>query len=158
MADEPLLPGGLSSRAFDGEGIAARPLPVIDEGVLRAFYVDTYYGRKLGRPPTTGSPSNVRFRTGTQDPAGILQGLGDAILVTSWLGGNANPTTGDFSFGIRGHVVRDGEVAEPVSETNVTGSYPDLLPRLVATGDDPTPWAPCGTPTLVFEDVHFAGA
>ena len=41
---------------------------------------------------------------------------------------------------------------------NMTGSYLDLLQRLVAAGNDPVPWYPCLAPTLVFEDVQFSGS
>ncbi len=77
--------------------------------------------------------------------------------MTSWLGGNANMTTGDFSFGVRGHVVRDGRIAEPISEMNVTGSYPDLMQQLVEVGNDPVPWYTVRVPTLVFSDIQFSG-
>jgi len=119
--------------------------------------VDTYYGGKLDWKPTTGSPSNLVFRHGPKDLEGILADLNDAILVTSWLGGNANLTSGDFSFGVRGHRIRDGKRAEPVSEMNVTGNYLDLLQRLAIVGNDPVPFYACRTPTLVFEGVQFSG-
>ena len=34
-------------------------MPVFDRGVLANYYVDTYYGKKLGMPPTTGTSSNI---------------------------------------------------------------------------------------------------
>ena len=40
---------------------------------------------------------------------------------------------------------------------NVTGSYQDLLKRLVLVGNDPVPYFTCQTPTLVFEGVQFSG-
>ena len=81
----------------------------------------------------------------------------DGILVTGFLGGNSNGTTGDFSFGVNGYRVRDGQVAEPVSEMNVSGNQAELWKRLVAVGNDPYPYSSGRTPTLVFEGVQFAG-
>jgi len=158
LVDDPLRPRGLASGLYDGEGIAARRRPIVVDGILEDFYVDTYYGRKLGWEPTTGGPSNVVVATGERDLAGLVSDLDDGILVTSWIGGNANLTSGDFSFGLRGHVVRSGALAEPVSEMNVTGSYLDLLDRLAAVGNDPVPWYPCLAPTMLFEDVQFSGS
>lgn len=155
--DDPLVVRGQASRLFDGEGIAAQRRAVIEDGVLTSFFVDTYYGRKLGWEPTSGSPSNVVFRHGDKDLQGIVEDVSDGILVTSWLGGNANLTSGDFSFGVQGNVIADGAVAEPISEMNVTGSYLDLLGRLVAVGNDPVPWYACRTPTLLFDGVDFSG-
>ncbi len=158
MTDDPLVPRGLGSRTFDGEGISAKRLPLVEDGVLTAFLVDTYYGRKLGWNPTTGSPSNLVFRLGDADLETLLARVDDGILVTSWLGGNANLTTGDFSFGVRGHRVRGGARTEPISEMNVTGTYVELLDRLVRVGNDPIPWSTCRTPTLVFDGIQFSGS
>ncbi len=157
MTDDPLIPRGLASELWDGEGIASRARPVIEDGVLRNYYVDTYYGRKLGWDPTTGGASNLVFRHGDLNLEETLASVGDGILVTSWLGGNANLTSGDYSFGVRGHVVEGGVIGEPIAEMNVTGNYDDLLGRLVAVGNDPVPWYACQTPTLVFDDVEFSG-
>lgn len=158
IRDDPLRPRGLGSTLYDGEGIAAKPRTLIGDGVLESFFVDTYYGRKLGWEPTTGSPSNLVLAQGDKDLDGLVADTPDGILVTSWIGGNANLTSGDFSFGVRGHVVKDGALADPVSEMNVTGNYLDLLQRLVAAGNDPVPWYPCLAPTLVFDDVQFSGS
>jgi PmbA protein len=157
LTDDPLVPRGLGSRLFDGEGIAARRLPIVESGVLRSFYVDTYYGRKLGWAPTTGGPSNLAFAPGTRDLAGLLAETHDGFYVTSWLGGNADATSGDFSIGIRGHAIERGRVGAPVSEMNVTGNYLDLLANLTAVGNDPYPYSSVRTPTLVFQGVDFSG-
>ena len=158
LVDDPFIPRLGGSRLWDGEGIATKKRTVIAGGVLQMFYVDTYYGRKLGWAPSTGGPSNIVFDGGHGDLAGMLREAGEGIYVNSWLGGNANMTTGDYSFGLRGHVIRNGELAEPISEMNVTGNYADLLQRLVRVGSDPVPWATFRTPTLVFEGIQFSGA
>ena len=158
VRDEPLLPRGLRSRHFDGEGISARPLPIVRAGTAASLYVDTYYGRKVGMEPTTGSPSNRVMALGDGSLEDLLRGLDQAIYVTGWLGGNSDPTTGDFSFGIRGHLVESGSVGAPLGEMNVTGNLLELFRRLVAVGDDPWPYSSTLTPTLVFEGVEFSGS
>jgi PmbA protein len=157
FSDDPLLPRGLGSRLYDGEGLAARPFPVFDRGVLRSFYVDTYYGRKLGLAPTTRGPSNLAWQIGDKGPAALAAGVGEGILVTGFLGGNSNSTTGDFSHGLHGFRIRKGALAEPVAEMNASGDHLALWKGLVAVGNDPFPWSPLRTPTLVFEGVQVAG-
>ncbi len=157
LADDPLVPRGLGSRLYDGEGIAARRFPVFEGGVLRSYYVDTYYGRKLGMPPTTARASNLAWRLGSRSQADLLREMGDGILVTGFLGGNSNGTTGDFSLGVQGFRVRGGRLAEPVGEMNVSGNHLELWRQLVAVGNDPYPYSAMRTPTLVFEGVQFAG-
>ena len=72
------------------EGIATKERALITEGVLDMFFVDTYYGRKLGWEPTTGSATNVLFDYGDYDLDGVLNAVGEGIYVNSWLGGNAD--------------------------------------------------------------------
>ncbi|MCO4770948.1 MAG: TldD/PmbA family protein [Deltaproteobacteria bacterium] len=157
LTDDPLIPRGMGSRLYDGEGISSKRRTILNEGVLESFFVDTYYGRKLGWEPTSGSASNILFEHGDKDRDGLIADVGEGILVTNWLGGNANSTTGDFSFGMRGHLIENGQIGDPVSEMNVTGNYLDLLQRLVTVGNDPVPWSAFRCPTLVFDGIEFSG-
>jgi PmbA protein len=157
LADDPIVPRGLGSRLFDAEGMAARRFPLFEAGVLRNYYVDNYYGRKLGMAPTTRGMSNLAWRYGEKGRDALLADVREGIYVTGFLGGNSNATTGDFSVGVQGFRIRGGQLAEPVSEMNVSGNHLELWPHLVAVGDDPYPYSAARTPTLVFEGVQFAG-
>jgi PmbA protein len=158
IVDDPLIKRGLASRHYDSEGISARAIPIVEDGVVRNLYVDTYYGRKAGLTPTTGSASNRRLGTGDKSLAQLLSDAGAGIFVTSWLGGNADRTTGDFSLGLRGHVIENGRIGRPVGEMNVTGNLRDLFSRLEMVGNDVYPYSTTLSPSLVFSDVDFFGA
>jgi PmbA protein len=157
VVDDPLIVRGLSSRRFDGEGISARRMRVLEGGALRTAYVDTYYGRKIGAPPTTGASSNLVVGLGARGLDAIVADVSDGLLVTGWLGGNSDATTGDFSLGLRGHWIERGEVGRPVQEMNVTGNLLALFASLVEVGDDPLPHTRTKVPTLVFEGVQLSG-
>jgi PmbA protein len=158
IIDDPLIVRGLGSRPFDGEGISSKQLPIIEKGVLKNYYLDTYYGKKLGMAPTTGSPSNRIMELGAIDLTVLISDLSEVILITSWLGGNSDGATGDFSLGVRGNLIEDGQIGAPVSEMNVTGNLLTLFQSLVEVGNDPWRFSPLKAPTLVFEDVNFSGA
>ncbi len=158
VTDDPLIARGLSSRHFDGEGISAKRMPIVERGVVKNIYVDTYYGRKLGMAPTTGSPSNRVVSLGDKGLAELLAQAGSGLYVTSWLGGNSDSTTGDFSLGLRGHLIENGKIGAPIGEMNVTGNLPALYQSLIAVGNDPYPYSSLRAPTLVFQDVQFSGA
>ncbi|MGI5864953.1 MAG: TldD/PmbA family protein [Myxococcales bacterium] len=157
LSDDPLIVRGLGSRLFDREGIAARRLPVFEAGVLRGYYVDNYYGRKLEMRPTTSGASNLAWKLGDKGQTELLAQMKEGILVTGFLGGNSNGTTGDFSLGIQGFRVRGGQIAEPIAEMNISGNHLELWKRLVAVGNDPFAYSSLRTPTLVFEGVQVAG-
>ena len=87
----------------------------------------------------------------------LLADAGDGIYVTSWLGGNADGTTGDFSLGLRGHIIENGQIGRPVGEMNVTGNLKDLFAQLEMVGNDPYPYSTTLAPSLVFDGVDFSG-
>ncbi len=157
IVDDPLIPKGLGSRHFDGEGISAKRLPLFEAGVLRNFYVDTYYGKKLKTPPTTGSASNLAWGLGSPSQSELIASAGEGVFVTGFLGGNSNGTTGDYSLGIQGFMIRGGAIAEAVAEMNISGNQKELWTRLVGVGNDPYLHSALRTPTLVFEGIAFAG-
>jgi PmbA protein len=158
VTDQPHLPRRGGSRVYDSEGIATSPMSIIEDGVLQSFFVDTYYGRKLGLAPTSGSASNLVLSLGEHNCEELLSEVGEGIYVTSWLGGNANGTTGDFSFGVRGHLIEGGKLAAPVEEMNVSGNFLELFSQLSMVGNDPVPWSSFRVPTLVFDGVQFSGS
>ena len=158
IVDDPLIARGLGSRHYDGEGISARRLPLVENGIVRNLYVDTYYGRKAGMAPTTGSASNRVIGLGEHSLDALLREVGEGVYVTSWLGGNADSTTGDFSLGLRGHMIENGQIGRPVGEMNVTGNLRDLFTRLELVGNDVYPYSTTLSPSLLFADVDFSGA
>jgi len=157
ITDDPLVPKAFGSRKFDSEGIASKPRVIFEDGVLKAYYIDTYYGRKLKMDPTSGSTSNLTWKLGAKSQKELLADAKDALLITSFIGGNSNSGTGDFSVGVVGFRVRDGVIAEPVSEMNLSGNHLEFWKKLIAVGNDPFPYSSMRTPTLVFENVSVAG-
>lgn len=97
--DDPLIPSGPGSRLFDDEGLAAVRRQVIEKGILRNYYIDVYYGKKLEMKPTTGSSSNIVFTPGTRTMEEMIKSLKKGVLITGFIGGNCNGSTGDFSYG-----------------------------------------------------------
>ncbi len=157
LVDDPTIPRGLGSRPFDSDGFPARVRPVFDRGELQTWFVGLYHARKLGCEPTTGSTSNLVMEPGARHWTDIAKDMPECIRVTSFLGGNSNPTSGDFSFGIRGQLFRDGEWVQNLSEMNVTGNLLELIGRFVEADNEPWLYASARLPTLVFEDVQFSG-
>jgi len=158
ITDDPFVEAGFGSQLFDGEGISAKVMPVFDKGVFKTFYIDTYYGKKLDMPPTTGSQSNVIIPPGKKSLDQLVAGVDKGILVRGFIGGNSNATTGDFSQGVYGTLIEKGKLSDAVAEMNISGNHLELWKRLVAVGSDPWPYSSVIVPSLVFDGVQFAGA
>jgi len=157
ITDDPHLPRGLSSTAWDGEGMATRKRTIFDQGVLKSYYLDTYYASKLGMEPTSGANTNFAWALGKRDGRTMLADLDKGLFVTGFLGGNSNSTTGDFSLGVRGFFVEKGRPVHAVSEMNVAGNHLEFWKRLVEVGNDPFAYGSNLAPSLRFEKVQFSG-
>ena len=157
LIDDPFIVSGRGSRHFDNEGLALKKRTIFEKGILKSYYIDTYYGKKLGMDPTSGNTTNLVFETGDKNLEEMIASLDKGILVKGFNGGNANGSTGDFSYGIEGFLIEKGTIIKPVSEMNITGNLLQLYKNLAEVGNDvyeDTAWR---SPSLLFNDVSFSG-
>ena len=157
LTDDPFIISGRGSRLFDGEGLATKKRTVFEKGVLKTYFIDTYYGKKLEMDPTGGSTTNLVFKTGDKNINELVASVKKGILVTGFNGGNSNGTTGDFSYGIEGFLIKDGKLSQPVSEMNITGNMKDLWSNIGEIGNDVNKSSSWLTPSILFEGVDFSG-
>lgn len=157
LVDDPLIPRGLGSEPWDGDLRVSKPRVIVEGGVLRSYYIDTFHSRRLSRPATTGHKSNWILPVGDRPWRALAADLPEAIYVTGFLGGNANGLTGDFSFGVRGKLLRHGEEVANLAEMNVSGNTLQIFHQLVALADDPWVYSTTRAPTMLFEGVPFSG-
>ncbi|WP_372934431.1 TldD/PmbA family protein [Mariniphaga sediminis] len=158
VTDDPFIIFGRGSRLFDGEGLATKKRLVFESGVVRNYYIDTYYGKKLNMEPTGGSNTNLVFKTGGKDLDGLVSTVEKGILVTGFNGGNCNGSTGDFSYGIEGFFIEKGQLKQPVSEMNITGNMKELWSNIGEIGNDVNENSSWLTPSVLFSGVDFSGA
>ena len=162
------------SRLFDTEGVATREMEIIGGGVVKSYFINTYIAGKTGMQPTVEGVSRPVIRpfimNGTHDSGPkdclskeieinlprILRLCGSGIYVTGFNGGNCNPVTGDFSYGIEGFAFRDGKITHPIREMIVTGNMTELWNGIVAAGTDARECTRWQIPTLAFEGADFS--
>jgi PmbA protein len=150
LVDDGRLVDGPGAAPFDGEGVATRRTVLIDDGVLQCFLHNTATAAR-GRAASTGnarrgsfkstpgvSAHNLFLEPGELDQAGLLARAGEGLLVqdVSGVHSGANPITGDFSVGVSGLWIRDGQLAEPVREATVAAHLLDILKEIDAVGSD----------------------
>ncbi len=157
LRDVPGLIGSPGARSFDREGLAARDLTLIDQGVLKNYLLDWYYAKKLKLSPTTGAFSTLTTLGGNGNLAKLVSGIDHGILVTAFNGGNSNSLTGDFSLGFQGRRIEKGALTVPLTEMNLTGNHLAFWHTLKAVGADPYTHGSLQLPSLVFEGVAVAG-
>ena len=158
ILDVPRTPGDTGCRLFDSEGVATREMPIIENGVVKTYFLNTYISRKMEMEPTIEDATRVKVlplgecRTLEQ----VLEKVGNGILVTGFNGGNSNPATGNFSYGIEGFYIQNGKRVHPVREMLITGNFLTLWSNLLLVADDARPCLSKLVPTLVFTNVDFS--
>lgn len=158
IIDNPHALATFGSRWYDGEGVATFKQNIVQDGILNTYFIDTYNAIKMNIPPTISSPSVLSLEQGEYNWEELLKVMGQGIWVTGFNGGNTNPTTGDFSFGIEGFWIENGQLSIPLAEMNITGNILDLWNNLIEIGNDP--FSECSSrqiPSLLFSDVSFSG-
>lgn len=168
IIDDPLLPRGRRSRPFDGEGLPTRRTLLVDDGVLGAFLCDSASARQLGRDPTghasrgVGGPpgvatTNLWLEAGRRSVADLIADIRLGFLVTELIGMGVNGLTGDYSRGAAGFAIRDGRVAEPVTEMTIAGNLLDMFQAL-EPADDLLLERAVNSPTVRIDGMMVAGA
>ncbi|MCL4449514.1 MAG: TldD/PmbA family protein [Actinobacteria bacterium] len=193
IVDDPTNSSSWGASIYDAEGLACRRNLLIDQGVLKGFYYDTYAGNLAG---TTSTASAVRggyattpqagcravlLEGGIRDLTGVmgLEGGKDAtaesifldqadifakvahgVFVRSITGvhSGVNPVSGDFSVGIEGLMIRNGELAEPIREATIASTIQKMLLGIVALGND-IEWLPgiAAGMTLAIGEMSISG-
>ncbi len=157
--EEPLLPGGLASAAYDGEGVATRRQSFIRDGVLQGYVLDSYAARKLGLQTSgnAGGVRNLRITSGKLDRAGLLKTLDRGLLVTELMGQGINMVTGDYSRGAAGFWVENGEIQYPVEEITIAGNLRDMFLGLREIGSDVETRTSVQTGSWLIDRMMIAG-
>ena len=159
--------GKSGSRLFDTEGVATKDAAIIERGVVKQYFVNTYMAAKTGMEPTIEDMSRPCMRPFIKDEdlaetekevslKDILKLCGSGIYVTGFNGGNCNPVTGDFSYGIEGFAFKNGKITHPVKEMLITGNMIQLWNSLIAVGSDARECSRWHIPSLAFEGVSFS--
>ncbi len=157
LVDDPHIIRGMGSKHYDDDCFAPVRRDIVKEGQLLEYFINWYYSRKLECEPTTSWPSNLILPPGTRSVEEIMKDLGRGILITDFIGGNSNSTTGDFSVGIIGQLFDKGQIIHPVSEMNIADNHLKFWNKLAEAANDPWLYSSYRMPSLVFKDVVVAG-
>ncbi|WP_342380920.1 TldD/PmbA family protein [Myxococcus stipitatus] len=169
LVDNGLLPRGLATAPFDGEGVPTRRTPILDRGVLTHFLYDAFTARKAKARPTGNAKrgynalpsigtSNLYLEPGQKPPEELIREVDRGFYVTSLLGHGANPVTGELSAGANGLWIENGELTHAVQEVTVAGNVLKMLQDLDGVGNDlQFRGGAAGAPTVRFRGLTLSG-
>ena len=166
ITDDPLRLRGSSSRPFDGEGVKGEKMTMIEDGVLKHWFLSSSVGRELGlktngrgaRGGTSVSPSstNLALEPGDIAPEDLIRSIGTGFYVTELIGHGVDMITGEYSRGASGFWIENGELTYPVSEVTIASNLKDMFMRLTVGNDIDRKFG-VAAPTIAIEGMTLAG-
>ena len=166
VTDQPLKKRGNSSRPFDGEGVEGVPLNVIENGVLRHWFLSSSVARELHletnghgvRSASSVQPASTNFaiEPGEKSPDEMMKAIKNGFYVTELFGHGVDLVTGQYSRGASGFWIENGELAYPVSEVTLGSNLIDMLSHLTPASDIDRRYG-TAAPTLLIEGMTLAG-
>lgn len=157
--EDPFVPGGMASGAFDAEGVATESRRLVEAGVLNGWFLSTYSARKLGLASTgnAGGNHNLLVKPGDRDFDALVKHMGRGLVVTELMGQGVNPVTGDYSRGAAGFWVEGGEIRFPVEEVTIAGNLLDMFRGIAAVGSDVLVRGSKRTGSILVDRMTIAG-
>ncbi len=147
--DDGRAPGEWGSDAIDDEGQPTQKTQVIEDGRLTAYLYDHLTAERDG-VASTGNGRRESFRDlpiprmtntyiapGDATPEEIIAEVEKGFYAVSFGGGQVEPATGDFVFGVsEGYLIENGKVTRPCRGATLIGNCLDALAAIDAVGGD----------------------
>ncbi len=168
IIDNPLLPKGIESRPFDGEGIISKKNILVKNGVLQNWILDLYSAKKLNLE-TTGNAirannaaivpaaSNFYIENGNISFEELIEEVKEGVYITDLFGFGVNLINGDYSQGASGFFIENGKITYPIHEITVASNLENMFNNLVVAND----LTFCGqfnSPTIKINEMMIAGS
>jgi TldD protein len=138
--DDGSRPGDWGSDGIDDEGTPTRRTTVIEEGRLSSYLYDLLRARRDGVESTGNGRresfrhvpvprmTNTFFAPGEATADELIAGIERGLYAVSFGGGQVEPATGDFVFGVsEGYLIEGGRVTAPVRGATLVGNGLDAL-------------------------------
>ena len=161
--------GGFGTTPFDGDGLPTRRTVVIERGVLKQLMLNTYTARKLNMSSTgkasrglAGAPGigggNYYLEPGPESSEKLIGSIKQGLYVLGTMGFGTNLVTGDYSQGVSGLWIENGELAYPVEEITIAGNMKDMFRNVSAIANDLDFRGSGAVPTVRIEGMTVAGS
>ena len=147
--DDSTMPFHWGSYAFDGEGFPSEKNILIEQGILKGYLFDYRSSLKMNMEQTGNGRrqsyrdipvprmSNTYIEKGSDTRENIIKSVKKGIFAKEFAGGQVDPATGDFVFGIsEGYLIENGVVSEPIKGATLIGNGPEILKKIDAIGND----------------------
>jgi len=159
IEERPHLRKAMSSKSYDAEGVATYDRDIVTDGVLQGYVLSSYSARRLGLATTAnaGGAQNLIVPGNAGDLESMIAEMGTGLIVEELIGQGVNPVTGDYSRGVVGQWVENGEIKYPVHEVTIAGNLRELYGRIASIGSDQDMRGGIRCGSLLVEEMTIAG-
>jgi len=177
VVDDGTLEGGIMTSCVDDEGFPTSRKVLIEKGVLRAFYYDSYYANLMRESPTGNayrrtprSPEQAYRRTPSNSASNIVVEPGDktldemvseverGLLLERVSAPVVDPITGSMSLEVRNAVfIQNGSLGNPVRFCLVVANFYEALKNIRSVGKERAMVGNCFTPPIAFDSMTVVG-
>ena len=157
--EQPHLKKALGSAPFDYDGVTTQARDIVNDGILQSYILGGYSARKLGMQTTgnAGGVHNLIIEPGQHNLENLIKEMDTGLLITDMIGFGVNQLTGDYSRGVAGFWVENGEIQYPVEEITVAGNLTEMYKQIIAIGNDIDPRGNVLTGSVLIENMIVAG-
>ena len=107
--------------------------------------------------PDVGT-NNLLIEPGNLNHNELISTVPSGLFVQDVMGMHTvDASSGDFSIGVRGFWIENGNIKFPVHGVTIAGNVIDLLKNISAIGSDLTFYGSTGSPTLKVDNITVAG-
>ncbi len=169
LVDSLDVPGRPNCFMVDHEGNKRKDTFVVRDGILESFLTDTYSARRLGIKPTPNAKRsswkalpgvgafNFHLKPGSKSRTQLLNKI-DGIYVTEVMGLHmANTISGDFSVGIEGFLMHNGEPVSYFKSATLGDNFYEMMKRVIDISDNMYFYGPFGSPDISIADCVVGG-
>ncbi len=170
IIDDGTMDWRIGTRPVDDEGVPTKNKTVISEGMLNSYIHNTYTAKKDGVASTGNAArrnskslpmidvTNFYINVKENKPdKNLIKSLPKGILILNAMGVHtANPISGDFSIGISGLWIENGETAYPVKEAVISGNILGVFSKVEDIGNDIKFYGNIGSPSLLIGDMDIS--
>jgi len=162
ITETPHLVKGLGSAAFDSEGVATQSRDWVVDGIVQNYILSSYSARKLGMVTTgnAGGVRNIRIKNNLDEinQQDLFKTMGTGLYITELMGQGINMVNGDYSRGVAGFWIENGEIQYPVEEITVAGNLNDMFAQIVNIANDVDVRGNIQCGSILIEQMQIAGS
>ncbi len=161
IIEDPFIYKGIGSKPFDSEGSNTYKYNVVKKGKLKTWILDVYSSKKLNIKNTCNSggihnwcfinkKKNISFKK-------LIKKVKYGLLIDKLLGEGVNITTGLYSKGASGFLIKKGKIKYYINEMTISGNLKKLFKNILQMSNDINIYSSIRVGSILVSKIQITG-